>query len=81
MPCRTRAKQGYVYLLPKMQQKLEYFKSLCCQCNNLFGVSSRSSQEYKHKRQVKEYASMLSGEVAYTSDIEIRYNVQRAIEQ
>ena len=77
MPCRTRAKQGYVYLLPKMQQKLEYFKSLCCQCNNLFfGVSSRSSQEYKYKRQVKEYASMLSGEVAFTSDIvEIRYNV------
>ena len=45
---------------------------------NLFGVSSRSSQEYKYKRQVKENASMLSGEVAYTSDIEIRYNVQRA---
>ena len=76
MPCRTRAKRGYVYLLPKMQQQLEYFKSLCCQCNNLFGVSSRSSQEYKYKRQVKEYASMLSGEVAYTSDIEIRYKIQ-----
>ena len=45
---------------------------------NLFGVSSCSSQEYKYKRQVKENASMLSGEVAYTSDIEIRYNVQRA---
>jgi len=43
-----------------------------------FGVSSRSSQEYKYKRQVKEHASMLSGEVAFTSDIEIRYNVQRA---
>ena len=41
-----------------------------------FGVSSRSSQEYKYKRQVKEYASMLSGEVAYTSDIEIRYKIQ-----
>ena len=41
-----------------------------------FGVSSRSSQEYKYKRQVKEHASMLSGEVAFTSDIEIRYKIQ-----
>ena len=41
-----------------------------------FGTSSRSSQEYKYKRQVNEYASMLSGEVAYTSEIEIRYKIQ-----
>lgn len=80
MPCRTRAKRGYVYLLPKMQQQLEYFKSLCCQCKTFLVFLLVLVKNTNTSAKSIEYASMLSGEVAYTSDIEIRtrYNVQRA---